>query len=121
MKTMIISNFRPLCRAVCTTLGVMVALWAMPRRVDAQIYVFEIGPGVVDEYDAATGAAINANLITGLCFQSNAVALFGNDLFVSNATLNTIGEYNATTGAVINANFIMGLNPISLGRLFQCE
>jgi hypothetical protein len=60
------------------------------------------------EYNATTGAAINASFITGLS-EPEGLAVSGNDLFVVNTLADTVGEYNATTGAVINANFITGL------------
>jgi hypothetical protein len=70
--------------------------------------------GTVGEYDATTGAAINANFITGRN-SSFGLALSGNNLFVSDTQIKTVGEYNATTGAVINANFITGLTgPVGL-------
>jgi WD40 repeat protein len=68
-------------------------------------------PNTVGEYNATTGATINANFITGL---SDALGLAlsgdGTALFVTNPGNNTVGEYNATTGAAINANFITGLS-----------
>jgi hypothetical protein len=66
MKTISTSNWRPLRRALCTLLVGITALWAMPRNARAQIYVIQYGNGSVGEYDATTGAAINANFITGL-------------------------------------------------------
>jgi hypothetical protein len=63
----------------------------------------------VGEYNASTGAAINANFITGLN-QTYAIALSGNNLFVTNNGGSTVGEYSATTGAAINSNFITGLS-----------
>jgi hypothetical protein len=63
----------------------------------------------VSEYNATTGAGINASFITGLHGPSG-LALSGNNLFVVNNVGGTVGEYNATTGAPINASFITGLN-----------
>jgi hypothetical protein len=78
----------------------------------AQLYVSQ--GSTVGEYDATTGAAINANFITGLSAPVG-LALSGNTLFVANNGSGTVGEYNATTGAAINANFITGLsNPTGL-------
>jgi hypothetical protein len=71
--------------------------------------------GTIGEYNATTGAAINASLVTGLN-QPAAVAVSGNNLFVSSYAFNSdsgaggiVGVYNATSGAAINANFITGL------------
>ena len=72
------------------------------------------GTGSVSEYNAATGAAINASLIGGL-YSPWGLAATGNNLFVvsynnGGGGTGSIGEYNATTGAAINASFITGLN-----------
>src|SRR5271166_4018835 len=113
MKTIITSNWRPMRRALCTLLIGIAAFWAAPRSARAQLYVVQFGNGAansgrVGEYDAATGATINANFITGLD-SPTALLLSGNTLFVANYDSGTVGEYNATTGAAINANFITGL------------
>jgi hypothetical protein len=75
------------------------------------------GQGSVAEYDATTGALINANFITGLSVPEG-LTIVGNNLYVvSNAndtqqpnTNGLIGEYNATTGAPINASLVTGLS-----------
>jgi hypothetical protein len=66
MKTIITSNWRPLRRALCTLLLCIAALWAMPRSARAQIYATQVptDTGTVSEYDATTGAAINAQFAT---------------------------------------------------------
>jgi len=114
------------CRSLTKWLVTLVNLTVLSASLDAQIptptQVFaafaNIGAnGVVlwngvAKYDGATGAAINANFITGLPYAISALALSGNDLFVAWATDNTVpgpftvSEYNATTGALINANFL---------------
>ena len=65
----------------------------------------------VAEYNATTGAAINANFITGLT-GSFGVSLTpdGSTLYVTNNGAGTVGEYNAITGAAINASLITGLD-----------
>jgi hypothetical protein len=65
MKPSLRANLRSLCRAFCTALIGITALLATPRIATAQIYVSE-QEGTVGEYDATTGAAIDANFITGL-------------------------------------------------------
>ena len=114
MKTTVTANSMPLHRAFCTLLIGIAALWAMPRSARAQLYVSQTGnganTGTVSEYDATTGAVINANLITGV-EQAGAISLSGNILYVANASaFGTVGDYNATTGAAINANLITGLD-----------
>jgi hypothetical protein len=107
MKNPITSNFRPLLRAFYAFLITIAALWAMPRNAHAQLYVTQLS-GVVSEYDATTGAAINASFITGLMFPGG-LAVSGNTLFVANELGTTVGKYDANTGAAINASFITGL------------
>jgi hypothetical protein len=94
------------------------ALWALPRSARGQLYVNEdanpssqVVQSGVGEYNATTGAAINANFIAGLN-EPVALAVSGNTLFVVDiaGATGTIRSYHATTGAAINANFITGLN-----------
>ena len=65
VKTIITLNSRALRRVFCTLLIGSAALWAMAGSARAQIYVSEeyptAGTGTVGEYDATTGAVINAN------------------------------------------------------------
>jgi PEP-CTERM motif len=64
----------------------------------------------VGQYDATTGATINATFINSGQGLSGPVGLGldgNNHLFVTNSD-NKIGEFNATTGATINAAFING-------------
>jgi glucose/arabinose dehydrogenase len=118
----ITSTYRRLLPASCAFLIAIAALWVVPRNAWAQLYVTHpVSPpgflGVVSEYDAKTGAAINAKLIGGLSFP-DALALKDNTLFVANGGGNTVGEYDATTGAPINASFITGLKqPAGLALL----
>jgi hypothetical protein len=90
MKTIITSMGRPLRRALCTVLIGTAALWAPPRNACAQLYVSDQNTGTVGEYDAATGAAINPNLVTGLS-QPVGLAVSGNTLFVANTHYGTVG------------------------------
>ena len=109
MKTTLTSNLR----AFYPFLIAAAALWAMPKNARAQLYVTEsTGPGVigvVGEYDATTGAAINASFITGLR-NPFGLAVLGNTLFVANFSSGTVGKYDATTGAAISPSFITQLN-----------
>jgi hypothetical protein len=79
-------------------------VWSVPARTQGQLYVSEVG-NKVGEYNASSGAVINANFITGL---SNplGLALSGNDLFVAVQDGLAVAEYNATSGASINASFV---------------
>ena len=87
---------------------------------DDKLFVSVFGSQRVGEYDARTGAAIDANFITGLGGPAG-LAVQGPTpffpeglLFVANFGGGTVGQYNATTGEAVNANFIKGLNlPLS--------
>lgn len=57
-------NTPSLLRAFYASLIAIAALSAMPRTARAQLYVCQLGILTASEYNAATGAAINANLIT---------------------------------------------------------
>jgi len=72
----------------------------------------------IGEYNATTGATINADFIAGIGGASG-LAVSGNTLFVGLNTNITgggiVGAYNATTGIAINASLITGLNdPVGL-------
>jgi PQQ-like domain/PKD domain len=114
MKTIIISNWRPLRHAFILLLCIA-ALWATPRGARAQQLYVTYG-NTVAEYNATTGAVINPSFITSTSGTTIFGLLFsGNILYVANYDTSTLGEYNATTGAVINANFITGLTgPLGL-------
>jgi hypothetical protein len=83
------------------------------------LYVSQVsGASKVGEYDATTGATINANFITGLSnpFQ---LAVLGKNLFVVNQFNFGVDEYNATTGALIKANFVSGMQQSPYGLAFS--
>ena len=91
-------------------LCVVAFLFAVAARpAEAQVLlVSNYGNNTVGEYDATTGATINATFINSGQGLSNprGVALDGSDhLFVANQN-NTVGQYNANTGATINITFI---------------
>ena len=87
----------------------------LAKQAHGQIYVnYNGNSGLIGEYDAATGATINASLVSGLNYPY-AIAVSGGKLFVANPSpggggLITIQEYDSTTGAAINTSFISGLN-----------
>jgi hypothetical protein len=79
------------------------------------------GAGRIGEYDAATGAAINTALVTGLDYPAG-LSIFDNHLFVvnygtaagSDMFKGYIGEYNLD-GSAVNTALITGLtNPIDI-------
>jgi len=76
------------------------------------LYVSSLAyPASVGEYDATTGAVINASFISGLQdFEPYGLALSGNNLYVANNYGGTVGAYNATTGEAIAGFSLGGLN-----------
>jgi hypothetical protein len=52
--------------AKATALAACAALCASPRSTPAQIFVTNFVSGTIGEYDATTGATVNAALVTGL-------------------------------------------------------
>jgi hypothetical protein len=67
---------------------------------------------VVAEYDATTGAVINASLVSGLNNPNGLAVSADNAILVSSvgtAGAGVVAKYDLTTGAAINANFVTGL------------
>jgi MYXO-CTERM domain-containing protein len=78
--------------------------------------LFVARSGTVGEYDATTGATVNAALATGSDIFGMAVD--GSNLFVTYANTGKIGELNAVTGATVNAALVSGLNsPLRVAKL----
>jgi WD40 repeat protein len=110
MKTGVTLNARALLRVLLVVLTTWTAFLAMPGRAHAQLYVSSRTTGIISEYNATTGAVINANFITGLT-APEALLLSGDNLFVVNNGSGSggwVGKYNATTGAAISQSFITG-------------
>ena len=89
-------------------------------NTNKKLFVSNLFAGTVGQYDATTGATINANFINGgqgLNWPSERSDR-NNHLFVASNGTDSVAEYNATTGATINATFInssQGLsNPVGL-------
>lgn len=100
----------------------LVLCWALSSTTYGQIYVTNYGIGTVSQYDATTGATLNASFITGLA-SPEGIALYGGSLFIGDRTLGRIGKYDANTGSAINNSFIGGLDfpmgiAVSDGNLF---
>jgi len=85
------------------------------------IYVASQGSGTIGEYDASSGATVNAPLISGLNAPAGIVG-YGPDLYVENSGAGEIGQYSAN-GGTENASLISiaaGANAMafSYGQLF---
>jgi hypothetical protein len=86
-------------RLILFGLAASAALCAVAGTARGQIFETNLnggvnGAGTVGEYNATTGATVNASLVSGLT-DPIGIALSGGNLFVDND--GTIGEYNATT------------------------
>ena len=108
--------------------ALLLALWAVPATTRGQIFVSNTGNGTIGEFNATSGATVNAALVSGLNTPTG-IAVSGGNLFVANfgvvgnGSNGSIGEFNATTGATVNAALISGLNgptgiAVSGGNLF---
>src|SRR5205823_9415000 len=89
---------------IVSSLTAYTALLAMPGTARGQIiYETNSSGNTIGEYDATTGAAINASLVSGLSLPQDVVVSGGN-LFVSNAAGGTPRQYSARTGTSITAS-----------------
>jgi len=115
-------SFRIFKLSALGSLTTAIVLLAMPAPAHCEnIFVTNFTGNTIGEYNATTGAAINASLISGL-HGPQSVAVSGGHLFVANFNTGTIGEYT-TSGATVNASLISGLNfpaaiAVSGGDLF---
>lgn len=64
----------------------------------------------IGKYDAATGAALSAPLISGLNYDQAMAVDTAGYLYVARYVDGTIAKYDAVTGNLVNANFITGLS-----------
>jgi hypothetical protein len=109
MRSILTSNSKPFRCTLCSLLLCIAGLWAIPANAVQPLYVAS-PDSRVGVYNAATGAAINPDLITEVPGPIS-LALSGNNLFVGNSCDGcTVGEFNASTGKAIQPNFIMGLD-----------
>jgi DNA-binding beta-propeller fold protein YncE len=71
--------------------------------------------GIVGEYNASTGAVINANLVSGLFAGGGdegptGIALdWSGHLYVADSASSNVGLYNASTGSVIDGSLASGI------------
>ena len=73
----------------------------------SDLFVVNSNNGTIGEYNATTGAVVNASLISDPN-EPYRIAASGSYLFVTNQGNSTIGEYT-TSGATVNASLISGL------------
>src|SRR5258708_37336152 len=89
----------------------------MAKTARGQLYVSQLGILTTSEYNAATGVAINANLIKRLITPSG-LAVQGNTIFVANES-GWVGKYDGATGTAINPRFITGTRFLPEGLAVQ--
>jgi hypothetical protein len=95
-------------------------LLVLPRTIRADLiyvtYFNSTSTGVIGEYDAGTGAAINPTLVTNLGRVVSAALDGSGNLYVSNSQPGgPIGKYNASIGATINAALVTGISGNATG------
>src|SRR5271156_4288270 len=76
---------------------------------NAQVYVAYYHAGIINKYDADTGALISERFIHGLD-RPRSLCLANGLLYVTQTGSGAVSAYNADTGALINAQFIPSLN-----------
>jgi DNA-binding beta-propeller fold protein YncE len=79
------------------------------HRAEAQrVFVTSELNGTIGVYNATSGTAVNASLVSGLA-GPDGIAVSGSNVYVANYYGGTIGVYNATSGAAVNASLVSGL------------
>ena len=111
------SDLQSILRAVYAALIAVVALSGTARTARAQLYVSQLGISTASEYNAATGVAIEANLIKRLITPSG-LAVQDHTVFVADES-GSVGKYDAATGAAINPGFITGMRFFPEGLAVQ--
>lgn len=95
-------------------ISVLMALLAAGTARAAVLYVTSDTENKVGEYNAANGAVINANLITGLSSPYSIASDASGNLYVGGiGGTGTIGKYGAD-GSVINASLLSGIKSFGL-------
>lgn len=102
------SKLHRLRGVMCAPMLSIAMFCALNGNAHSQIYVSTYAGASLGEYNATTGGAINASLVSGVG-KLTGIALSGNNLYLAQPDTNTLGEYNATTGATINATLLSGL------------
>jgi autotransporter-associated beta strand protein len=106
---------RPNCESPLTILTRLLTLTCLlilgfTQGVEAQsLYVSNFATGKIGVYNASSGAAFNASLVSGLISPAG-IVVSGSNMYVANMYVGTIGVYNITSGAVVNASLVSGLN-----------
>jgi WD40 repeat protein len=113
----ITADLQSLLRALYASLIAIAALSGMAETARGQLYVGQLGILTTSEYNAATGVAINANLIKRVITPSG-LAVQGNTLFVANES-GWVGKYDNATGTAINPRFITGMQFLPEGLAVQ--
>ena len=112
----ITSDLQSLLRALYASLIAIAALSGMAKTARGQ-HVSQLGILTTSKYNAATGVAINANLIKRFITPSG-LAVQGNTLFVANES-GWVGKYDGATGTAINPRFITGMRFLPEGLAVQ--
>ena len=92
---------RRILAAVALRMTIVLALLSSVSAVARGQYIFVVNAygNTIGEYNATTGAVVNATLVSGLNNTPNCMAESGTDLFVTNWGNGTIGEYSHVGGS----------------------
>ena len=94
------------CLRFAVVIGILVGF---ALGAHAQLYVAYYHAGIINKYDADTGALITERFIHGLD-RPRSLCLANGMLYVTQTGGGSVSTYNADTGALINAQFIPSLN-----------
>src|SRR5689334_15434733 len=81
-------------KALCISFLVAFLGTLLSEQAHGQIYVTINNGAAIGEYDATTGATINAALVSGV-YHPLGITVSGGNLFVAFDQLGTVGEFNA--------------------------
>jgi hypothetical protein len=96
-------------RRLLGLVAVVSTVLALSPGAKAQVYVAYYDAGIINKYDADTGALIRERFIDGLN-KPRGLCLANGILYVVQTGAGFVSAYHADTGAVINAQFIPSLN-----------
>jgi len=101
------------------------SIWIYVAPAQAQLYAIDDEKHTIKEYNADTGALMNASLVSGLVAPC-AITYAGGNLFITDLFYGRVGKYDATTGATINDSLVTGVTSaqglaVSGNDLYVCS
>jgi autotransporter-associated beta strand protein len=103
------SSLSPLTNLIRVLALTFLLMTGFIHKAEAQrVFVTSELNGTIGVYNATSGTAVNASLVSGLAGPAG-IAVSGSNIYVANYYGGTIGVYNATSGAAVNASLVSGL------------